>query len=92
MTVALTAKSKLDLVDDSLEKPPPMDPMVNVWFRCHSMFLSWILNAVSKEPCLHGHLLKLSGRIHMRGSIKVMVHESSRLSINSTICKKDRLM
>ncbi|XP_075494847.1 uncharacterized protein LOC142532430 [Primulina tabacum] len=47
--MALTAKNKLDFVDNSIQRPHSDDLLYGAWLRCNSMLISWILNSVAKE-------------------------------------------
>jgi hypothetical protein len=49
MLMALSAKSKLFLINGSMTKPSDSSPDFKAWMRCNDMVLSWIINSVSKE-------------------------------------------
>jgi hypothetical protein len=49
MTMALSAKNKICLIDGSMSKPSNSSPELKPWMRCNDMVLSWIINSVSKE-------------------------------------------
>jgi hypothetical protein len=49
MSMALTAKNKLQFINGKLPKPLPSDPDYFAWTRCNNMVLSWIINSVTKE-------------------------------------------
>nr|KYP52666.1 hypothetical protein KK1_025408 [Cajanus cajan] len=47
MGTALSAKNKLEFIDDSATEPPVDDQHYNAWRRCNNMVASWIVNFVS---------------------------------------------
>jgi len=49
MLMALSAKSKLCLINGSMTKPSYSSPDFKAWMRYNDMVLSWIINSVSKE-------------------------------------------
>lgn len=49
MTMAMTAKNKLGLVDGRLNRPSIDDLLYGPWLQCNSMVISWILNSVNPE-------------------------------------------
>ncbi|KAB1200275.1 hypothetical protein CJ030_MR0G007701 [Morella rubra] len=49
MQMALSAKNKLDFVNEVLPKPEPSDANYAVWIRCNDMVTSWLLNSISED-------------------------------------------
>jgi len=49
VTVALSAKQKLSLVDGSYKKPEAASPLLPFWQRCNDMVISWLLNSLHKN-------------------------------------------
>ena len=49
MFMALTIKNKVGFVDGSITRPTYEHLLFNVWTRCNSMVISWILNVMSRE-------------------------------------------
>ena len=49
VTVALSAKQKLSLVDGSYKKPEAGSPLLPYWQRCNDMVISWLLNSLHKN-------------------------------------------
>lgn len=49
MTMALSAKNKIEFIDGSLLRPASNNPKHNVWIRCNDMVLSCLLNSLSKD-------------------------------------------
>nr|XP_043625974.1 uncharacterized protein LOC122597447 [Erigeron canadensis] len=49
MTIALSAKNKLKLVNGEYEEPSPDSDLRALWERANDMVISWILNTVSDE-------------------------------------------
>uniref|UniRef100_A0A7C9DJJ1 Retrotransposon Copia-like N-terminal domain-containing protein n=1 Tax=Opuntia streptacantha TaxID=393608 RepID=A0A7C9DJJ1_OPUST len=49
VTVALSAKQKLSLVDGSYKKPDASSPLLPYWQRCNDMVISWLLNSLHKN-------------------------------------------
>ena len=49
MWMALNAKNKLGFVDGSIPQPIADDLNANIWSRCNSMVISWLLNVVSED-------------------------------------------
>jgi len=49
ITVALSAKQKLSLVDGSYKKPEAGSPLLPYWQRCNDMVISWLLNSLHKN-------------------------------------------
>ena len=49
ITVALSAKMKLGLVNGTVTSPPANSPLLAMWSRCNDMVLSWLLNSMSSE-------------------------------------------
>ncbi|XP_062094173.1 uncharacterized protein LOC133800236 [Humulus lupulus] len=49
MIVALAARNKIKFVDGRLPEPEDDDEEYDVWFRCNSLVISWILHAISSE-------------------------------------------
>ena len=48
VTVALSAKQKLSLIDGSYKKPEATSPLLPYWQRCNDM-VSWLLNSLHKN-------------------------------------------
>ncbi|XP_075492397.1 uncharacterized protein LOC142530447 [Primulina tabacum] len=93
-SMALTAKNKLEFVDGDIIRPQVNDQLFGAWNRCNSMVISWILNSVSKE--IADSLMYFSTAhevwIDLRGSLKAMLHVSSRLRNCLPVCIKDPWM
>lgn len=51
ITIALSAKNKLGMINGINKKPLPESKYVNAWERCNSMVISWILNSMNHEIC-----------------------------------------
>ena len=50
MMIALSVKNKLGFIDGSFPKPDSSDlPLLNSWIKNNNVFISWILNSVSKD-------------------------------------------
>ena len=49
MTLALSVKNKLSLIDSSVEPPDATSSTFNNWNRVNSMVISWLLNSLSKD-------------------------------------------
>lgn len=49
MTVALSAKNKLNFINVNILKPALDDPSYGIWERVNNRVLSWILNSIHKE-------------------------------------------
>lgn len=49
ITIALSAKMKLGLIDGSLPKPLTTSSHYPLWSRCNNMVLSWLLNSMSSD-------------------------------------------
>ncbi|VFQ99540.1 unnamed protein product [Cuscuta campestris] len=49
MSIALSAKNKLEFVKGNIVKPIGDPPQLSAWQRCNDMITSWILNALTKE-------------------------------------------
>ncbi|XP_074377154.1 uncharacterized protein LOC141718674 [Apium graveolens] len=49
ITIALSAKNKLGLVNGTYPKPEENSPLKSQWDRVNDMVISWILNTVSDE-------------------------------------------
>lgn len=49
VSIALSAKMKLGMIDGSLPKPLPTSINFALWSRCNDMVLSWLLNSMSLE-------------------------------------------
>lgn len=49
ISIALSAKMKLGMIDGSLPKPLPMSANFAVWSHCNDMVLSWLLNSMATE-------------------------------------------
>lgn len=49
MTIALSAKIKLGMVNGTCAKPNATSSYLNLWSRCNDMVTSWLLNSVSPE-------------------------------------------
>lgn len=49
VSIALSAKMKLGLIDGSLVKPSSDSPQYALWIRCNDMVVSWLLNSISTE-------------------------------------------
>lgn len=50
MTIALSAKNKIEFADGSISKPEGTDlNLLNSWTRNNNIVVSWILNSISKE-------------------------------------------
>ncbi|KAL2325560.1 hypothetical protein Fmac_024618 [Flemingia macrophylla] len=47
MITALSAKNKIEFVDDTALTPPKTDPTYSAWRRCNNMVVSWIVHSVS---------------------------------------------
>jgi len=47
-TTALSMKSKLYFIDESLAKPPPKSPNFKKVMKCNDMLMFWILNVSTK--------------------------------------------
>lgn len=58
MKIALDAKNKIAVIDDSLPRPEDGNPLFHIWSRCNSMVKSWILNTVSKQ--IYGSILSFN--------------------------------
>ncbi|KAI4347851.1 hypothetical protein L6164_008628 [Bauhinia variegata] len=49
MVIALSAKKKLGFATGEVKQLDSNSPLLNLWSRCNSMVINWILNALSKE-------------------------------------------
>lgn len=49
MSIALSTKMKLGLIDGTLHHPPASSPHCVVWSRCNDIVLSWLLNFMYVE-------------------------------------------
>ncbi|XP_010252993.1 PREDICTED: uncharacterized protein LOC104594401 [Nelumbo nucifera] len=49
MKTGLRAKNKYKFVDGSLPRPLSSSPEEEIWDKCNSMVISWILNSEEKE-------------------------------------------
>uniref|UniRef100_A0A803PB26 Uncharacterized protein n=1 Tax=Cannabis sativa TaxID=3483 RepID=A0A803PB26_CANSA len=49
MIVALAARNKIKFVDDRLPELEEDDEEYDIWFRCNSLVIFWILHAISSE-------------------------------------------
>ena len=49
MTIALSAKNKLGLINGSFLKPKIDSPLRAQWDRVNDIDISWILNTISEE-------------------------------------------
>uniref|UniRef100_A0A2N9H9X1 Reverse transcriptase Ty1/copia-type domain-containing protein n=1 Tax=Fagus sylvatica TaxID=28930 RepID=A0A2N9H9X1_FAGSY len=50
MIMALTAKNKVGFINGTISAPVDQSlPSFNLWTRCNTMVISWLLNLVSKE-------------------------------------------
>uniref|UniRef100_A0A2N9GFH3 Integrase catalytic domain-containing protein n=1 Tax=Fagus sylvatica TaxID=28930 RepID=A0A2N9GFH3_FAGSY len=50
MIMALTAKNKVGFINGTISAPVDQSlPSFNLWTRCNTMVISWLLNSVSKE-------------------------------------------
>jgi transposase InsO family protein len=50
MIMALTAKNKVGFINGTISAPDDQSlPSFNLWTRCNTMVISWLLNSVSKE-------------------------------------------
>lgn len=49
ITIALSAKNKLGIVDGSVPRPVEASPLRNQWDRVNDMVISWIMNTVTDE-------------------------------------------
>lgn len=49
MEIALSAKNKYGFVTGIVKKPYLSSDQIQYWERCNNMFISWILNALSKK-------------------------------------------
>ena len=49
VTVALSAKQKVSLIDGSYKKPESNSPLLPYWQRCNDMVISWLLNSLHKN-------------------------------------------
>lgn len=49
VSIALSAKMKLGLIDGTLPKPATTSNQYAIWSRCNNMVLSWLLNSMSVE-------------------------------------------
>lgn len=49
ITIALSAKIKLGMINGTCVKPSSTSAYLNLWNRCNDMVISWLLNSVSPE-------------------------------------------
>lgn len=49
VTIALSARNKLGLVDGTIDQPNQADTTYGAWERVNNMVISWILNSVEKD-------------------------------------------
>jgi hypothetical protein len=50
MIMALTTKNKVGFINETICAPIDQSlPSFNIWTRCNTMVISWLLNSVSKE-------------------------------------------
>lgn len=49
ITLALSAKLKLGLIDGSISMPVLNSPTYALWKRCNDMIVSWLLNSISPD-------------------------------------------
>ncbi|KAB1226093.1 hypothetical protein CJ030_MR1G008041 [Morella rubra] len=49
MLMALSAKNKVGLIDDSILKPLTSNSDYAIWLRCNNMVISWIINSISRD-------------------------------------------
>lgn len=49
LTIALSAKIKLGMVNGSCVQPNSNSMYLNLWHRCNNMVISWLLNSVPPE-------------------------------------------
>ncbi|KHN31611.1 hypothetical protein glysoja_045515, partial [Glycine soja] len=47
MSIALSAKNKLEFIDGSLPPPVPNHALHTVWKRSNNMMVSWLIHSVS---------------------------------------------
>jgi hypothetical protein len=53
MIMALTAKNKIGFINGTITAPNDETlPSFNLWTRCNTMVISWILNSISKDIAL----------------------------------------
>lgn len=79
MKVALSAKNKLGFVDGTIPQPPETEVSFQVWFRCNSMVVSWIINSVHKE--IIESLLSLDTARAIWQDLRHRFHQSNGLRI-----------
>lgn len=49
MTITLSAKINLEMVNGTCGKPNSTSAHLNMWNRCNDMVTSWLLNSISPE-------------------------------------------
>ena len=84
--MALNAKNKLRFVDGSIPQPIVDDLNANMWSRCNSIVISWLLNVVSKDiadSLLYLDTAQAVWKISMTIFVKAMHHGSFKSSNSS---------